>query len=177
MLSNIIFYIIFLILFFTFRGIDKVEAGVLVPPKGFEYKFDPEAPNPVDPTEEGSEELKKKPKKIYYYPPTPFKNYYQNRANQTPNRYNFDNTQKDIVNTNNEQTGYSLNRSSQDISYNQLYFLAIISAFSIIFLILGIFYINYLKQKELESKIPVYMKYPETKTKLKKRRTVFDIKK
>ncbi len=154
---------------------NKSVAGVLVPPKGFEYKYDPQAPNPIDKTEEGNEELEKKPKKIYYYPPDLFKNYYQNKNNTNPITNdkidnNVQNTETDYHNLNKQNnTSYTSN------SMNLMTILLIISFLSIIALILGIFYINYLKQKELTNTIPVYMKYPETK--LKKRRTVFDVKK
>ncbi len=152
---------------------------MLVPPKGFEYKYDPEAPNPVDKTEEGSEKLENKPKKIYYYNPDLFKNYYQN--NNTPNKIKNDNVSdynNQFVSTNNDYNAIQ-NTTQKGInnSLSLMNFLLIISSLSVIVLILWIFYINNLKQKESQNTMPVYMKYPDTKSKLKKRRTVFDVKK
>lgn len=154
-------------------------AGVLVPPKGFEYKYDPEAPNPIDKTEEGSEELEKKPKKIYHYPPDLFKNYYQNHMPNKNINNNYDNKNNSINvnNSNNNENKVSMSETNNNISLNLITFLFIISLLSIILLVLTIFYMNYLRQKEIQNTVPVYMKYPETKSKLKKRRTVFDVKK
>ncbi|MGC8734206.1 MAG: hypothetical protein ACP5RD_04090 [bacterium] len=157
---------------------NKVEAGVLVPPKGFEYKYDPEAPNPLDKTEEGSEELEKKPKKIYYYPPDLFKNYYQSHMPNKGITNSYDNQNNSVnVTVNNDDNQINIKKSNNEVSLNLMNFLLIIASLSIIVLVLGVFYINYLKQKELQNTVPVYMKYSETKAKLKKRRTVFDVKK
>jgi hypothetical protein len=157
---------------------NEVNAGVLVPPKGFEYKYDPEAPNPVDKTEEGNEKLENKPKKIYYYNPDLFKNYYQNNI---PNKINNDNVSdynNQFVSTNNDYNAVKNTTQKQiNNSFTLMNFLLIISSLGVIALILWIFYINNLKQKEAQNTIPVYMKYPDTKSKLKKRRTVFDVKK
>ena len=156
----------------------EINAGVLVPPKGFEYKYDPEAPNPVDKTEEGSEKLENKPKKIYYYNPYLFKNYYQNNIPDKIKNTNVNDYHNQFVGTNNNYNAIQ-NTTQKGInnSLNLMNFLLIISSLSIIVLILWIFYINNLKQKESQNTMPVYMKYPETKSKLKKRRTVFDVKK
>lgn len=178
MLIVFIYFIIINIFSLVLFKDNRINAGVLVPPKGFEYKYDPEAPNPVDKTEEGNEKLENKPKKIYYYHPDLFKNYYQNNI---PNKINNNNTsdyQSQVLNTNNNYNA-TQNTTQKEInnSLAVMNFLLIVSSLCIIALILGIFYINNLKQRELQNTIPVYMKYPDTKSRLKKRRTVFDVKK